>query len=640
MKKLFIFVISLLTFTCIAKSKPSVKKANRYFEKLDYQNAKKEYNRLLRGKRTPTEIYLKLAICYDKLNESVQATKFYAQSLEKEPLLAAEINYRLAYNMQKNGRYEAAKAEMKKFTSKNSEDLKSIYFNDHIESNPLQLPNSEFYIEESGLNHSIYSSSNISLTNTDTILFVSNRTKYGNSFFRKLFEVKDKTTKQSNTDIYEAVVVKKNDPTYENVRLRGTINKRFNDGQATMHPSNKMIYFSSESFRNRNFRKHPLVRKREGNESLFLAVRKGKKWKKIKVLPFIEADFSYVDPFVSSDGKYLYYASNQGLEEEDLDLWRVEILKNGVDFGVPENLGSKINTGFVERAPFISDDQVLYFTSDRWGGFGGLDIYKMDLKDNNAKPVNMGKGINTAKNESNFIYNTKLNFGFLSTDRVGRKDIYKVKPTCLISFVINVLDEETKAKLTEVVIELTDINKQVLSELESTSEGSLNLGIPCKKRIKASFKKQGYYYKEIDNLLNKIIDNSLEVYLKPIPKPSIIIEENEIVLKDIAFDFDDASITEPSREELNKLVQWMQENPTIKIKIIAHTDNVGNHEYNLLLSEKRAKSTLAYLENNGIDKGRVEAIGVGNTRPKVSCKDCTEEDNKENRRSEFILVFD
>ena len=84
----------------------------------------------------------------------------------------------------------------------------------------------------------------------------------------------------------------------------------------------------------------------------------------------------------------------------------------------------------------------------------------------------------------------------------------------------------------------------------------------------------------------------------------------------------------------------MQENPTIKIKIIAHTDNVGNAEYNLLLSEKRAKSTLTYLKNNGIDERRVEAIGVGNTRPKISCKDCTEEDSRKNRRSEFILILD
>ena len=640
MKKLFVFVISLLTITCISKSKPSIKKANKYFEKLDYQNAKIEYSRLLRGTRTPTEIYLKLAICYDKLNESVQATKFYAKSLEKDPSLGAETNYRLVYNMQKNGRYEAAKAEMKKFASKKSEDLKSIYFNDHIDSNPLKLPKSEFYIEESGLNHPIYRSSNISLTNTDTILFVSNRTKYDNSLFRKLFEIEDKTTKKPNTDIYEAVVITKSDPTYENIRLRGAINKRFNDGQATMHPSNKLIYFSSESYRNRNFRKHPAVRKRDGNESLFLAVRKGKKWKKIKVLPFVEAGFSYVDPFVSSDGKYLYYASNQGLKGGNLDLWRVEIFNDGVDFGVPENLGSKINTGFVERAPFVSDEQVLYFASDRWGGFGGLDIYKLNLKDSNAKPVNMGKGINTAKNESNFVYNTKLNFGFLSTDRIGKKDIYMVKPICVIKFVINVFDEETKAKLTELVIEVTDINKQVSYDLESKADSLLNLEIPCKKHIKASFKKQGYYYKEIDDLLNKTIDNSLEVYLKPIPKSSIVFKDNEIVLNDIIFDFDDANITESSKAELSKLVQWMQENPTIKIKIIAHTDNVGNAEYNLLLSEKRAKSTLTYLKNNGIDERRVEAIGVGNTRPKISCKDCTEEDSRKNRRSEFILILD
>ncbi len=637
MKKLIILAICLLTITCVAKSKPSLKKADNYFEKLDYQKAKDEYTRLLRGKRTSNIIYLQLAICYDKLGESVQAAKFYAKSLENDSSLNAEINYRLAYNLQKSGRYEAAKAEMKKFAFKEPSNRKSVYFFEHKDENPLNLPESAYFIEESGLNDANYNSYNITLAQSDTVLFVSNRTKYENKLFRKWFEVKDKITKKPNTDIYEAIVTTKNDPTYESIHLKGPINRRFNEGQAVMHSKKQLIYFSSESYRNKKFRKNPTVQKREAVMSLFLAVRKGKKWKKIKTLSFVEAGFTYVDPFVSSDGKYLYYASNQEGSYGDLDIWRVEILEDGFAFGKPENIGNQINTGFVERAPFITTDQIMYFTSDRWGGFGGLDIYSLDLKDSNAKPINMGKGINTAKDEINFVYNTKRNFGFLSSDRIGRKDIYKVKPHCLKELKISVLDEQTKEQIADVMIEITDVNHYVLYADRSNKEGEFTVSLTCKKLVKASFQKEGYYYKELNNLVGQSIEDEMIVYLKP--KPPLAIQEDRIILNDISFVFNGSDISEKSKFELDKLVQFMKANPKMRIKIISHTDNVGNETYNLFLSEKRAKNTSKYLEDNGIDASRIEAIGVGSAEPKIFCKDCSEEENQENRRSEFIILL-
>lgn len=636
MKKLFLIIISLLVVNVAAKSKPSLKKADKYFEKLDYTRAKDEYTRLLKGKRTPNYIYLQLAFCYDKLNESVQATKFYAKALEKDPKLESNINYRLAHHLQRNGRYEAAKSEMIQFTVKEPDNAKSTYFIQHLNTSVDDLPDANFYIEESGLNDIKYATHSISLMESDTVLFVSNRTKYENRLFRKLFEVKDKTTQMPNTDVYEAIVHSKIDPTYENVRLLGKINRRFNDGQATMHSSTKVIYFSSESYRHKPFRKNEIVCKRDGAMSLFLAIRKGKKWKKIKVLPFVQPGFTYLDPFVSSDGSYLYYSSNQEGTQGDLDLWRVPIIENGFSFGEPENLGQEINTGFNERSPFVTKDELFYFASDRWGGLGGLDIYVIDLKATDQTAVNLGVGINTPKDDYNFVYNTKRNFGFLTSDRIGRKDIYKVKPNCLTERKITVVDKETKEQLVDVKMEIIDINHNSLYLENSTELGEFEVDLICRKWVKAIFEKEGYYYKEVEDIANLSIDENLEIALKKKPLP--VIKEDKVLLNDISFEFNEFTLIEESKKELNQLVQLMNEFPKMRIKIIAHTDNVGREKYNLALSEKRANATAAYLLNNGIAKDRVEAIGVGTSSPKIKCENCTKEQQRINRRSEFIIL--
>ncbi|WP_410879907.1 OmpA family protein [Myroides sp. DW712] len=637
MRKAIVFLFFILAVTAQAKRKPSLKKADKYFAQTTYVKAKDEYTRLLRGRHTATYIYQQLALCYDHLGLSVQAAQYYAKALEQDPSLDVAFYYRLAYHLTQNGRYEAAEAAMRKFAHGAAEDAKARYFLQHEKEYPKAGANpSIYYVEESGINDPFYADHSLSWSATDTLLFVSNRTKYNQKWIRRWFEVKEKGTNVPNTGIYQTTIKSKEEPLYEHSLLRGRINRRFMEGQAVMHPSHNLIYFTSESYRHRKFRKNKEVKKRQGLMSLFSAERKGKKWKKIKVLPFVQAGYIYTNPFVTAKGDYLYFASNQPGSIGGLDLWRVPILEEGKAFGEPESLGERINTGYNEDYPYVSEEEILYFASDRWGGYGGLDVYAIDLKDPQGQPQNLGEGINTPKDDFNFVYNSSRGFGFLSSNRIGRQDIYRVKPICSTVVQGRVLDVDTQEVLGNVQLVWEDLSRQVLAEVQTNAQGEFTVELPCEKTYKIKIEKEGYFYKEEEGRVSKEEGEPLILSVKKQEKPKI--EDHRIVLNDIPFAFDQATITTVGARELDRLVQLMQEHPEMRILIVAHTDEVGKAKYNKKLSQARAEATAQYLYDQGMEPQRIEAKGVGSSEPKVACTNCTEEENQQNRRSEFIIL--
>lgn len=637
MRRAVVILFLVLALTAQGKRKPSLKRADKYYAKTEYVKAKDEYMRLLRGRHTPNYINQQLALCYDALGLSVQAAQFYAKALDQDPALSAEYFYRLAYHLNQNGRYEAAEAAMRKFAHGAPEDARTIFFLKHAKDYPTKGSNpSVYFVEESGINDSFYADHSLSWSNTDTILFVSNRTKYKQKWIRRLFEVREKGTQFPNTGIYQATIKSKDEPLYEHSLLTGRINRRFMEGQAVLHPSNMLIYFTSESYCNRKFRKNKEVKKRQGMMSLFWAERKGKKWKKIKVLPFVQEGYTYVNPFVTPKGDYLYYASNQPGSYGELDLWRVAILEEGKAFGIPENLGEQINTGYKEDYPFISENNILYFTSDRWGGYGGLDIYSLDLNDKRASPQNLGEGINTSKDDFNFVYNSTKEYGFLSTNRIGRQDVYRVKPLCETQVNGIVIDGETQEVLVGVNVVLVDESRQELAQAQTNHQGQFTATLSCNKNVTVKIEKEGYFYKEEVRKSGKSTGETYQIALRKQVQPKI--EDNKVVLNDVPFAFDQATITTVGEKELDRLVTLMRENSTMKILIVAHTDRVGKEKYNKKLSQARATATAQYLKDQGIEADRVEAKGVGSSQPKVACTTCTELEDQQNRRSEFIIL--
>ena len=414
------------------------------------------------------------------------------------------------------------------------------------------------------------------------------------------------------------------------------MNKRFNDGRVAPTIDGEYLIFASESYRYRRYRKNKVVKQRDGLMNLFVAQRKGKKWRKVKKLPFTVAKYHYSSPSITPDGKYLYFASNMEGSYGPLDIWRVALLEDN-DYGEPENLGPLINSGTRNDYPFVDSKGLLYFASDRWGGYGGLDIYAVDLDDKIAQPKNLGAPINTARDDYGFVFYPEKAIGFFSSNRIGRNDIYKAIPTCKTAVSFTIKNKLFNTPVEEAYLEFTDHRRQIAEEAVSKKQGKAEVYLNCDQVYQLRVAHPDYLDEKIKVVLSEKQDQqTIEVLLRPFEE--VLIEDKKIVLEDINFGFNQKEITFESKFELDKLVRVMKRNPAIKILIESHTDSKGNAKYNLKLSEERAKATAEYLNSQGIEEDRLQYKGFGASQPKIKCAPCSVEEDAINRRSEFIII--
>ena len=385
---------------------------------------------------------------------------------------------------------------------------------------------------------------------------------------------------------------------------------------------------------------------------------KSGKWEDVKEMPFNSNIHSVAHPALSPDGKYIYFASDMKGTIGASDIYRAKILKNG--YGKPENLGALINTQGRESFPFVSDDNILYYSSDGFPGLGGLDIYavKLDEEDNPiSKPVNVGRPANSAEDDFCYVINTHTKIGYLTSNRPGGKgsdDIYSFYEEAPVQFsckqAINGVVKNAKSLevIADAKITLLDKSLKLIEEKISNKEGSFSFLYTsnCKdEQLIIKTIREGFSSDEQNITLTGLKDAYAEVLLSPIveKKPIKIGDDlsKELKIDNIYFDYDKANIRPDAAEQLAKIVKVMEEYPTMKIDVRLHTDSRGSDSYNLALSQRRAKSTIKWLIAHGIHKDRITGKGYGETQLVNGCSNgvpCTEEQHQANRRSEFIII--
>ena len=348
-------------------------------------------------------------------------------------------------------------------------------------------------------------------------------------------------------------------------------------------------------------------------------------------------------PSFSSDGKTLYFVSNR---HNNYDIWVSMVNENG-EWSVPEKLGANINTDNYEGSVFIHpDNQTLYFSSDGHVGMGGLDIYvsKKDSTGKWGKPMNLGYPINTFKDENSILISADGELAMFASDReggFGGLDLYgfelyeEVRPEKVTYIKGVVFDNETGKKL-EARFELIDLatGNIAVTSFSNKGTGEFLVCLPANHDYALNVSKEGYlFYSENFNLSGEkpLTDPVLkDVPLKPLKSGE------KVILKNIYFETDKYDLKKTSEIELQKLIELLNKNPGIKIEISGHTDNVGTTEYNLELSQNRAKAVYDYLSENGIDTDMLTYKGYGESQP-VDTND-TEEGRANNRRTEFEVV--
>lgn len=349
-------------------------------------------------------------------------------------------------------------------------------------------------------------------------------------------------------------------------------------------------------------------------------------------------------PCLSPDKRDLYFTSKRPGGFGGADIYVSHLDAKG-RWSAPENLGPGINTPGDEQCPFIhADNQTLYFTSSHWQGYGDEDLFyvRKQFDGKWSAPVNLGYPINTIDREGTLFIAADGKTAYYASDRSDSKgglDIYSfelrenVRPFKTLWVRGKVFDKKTEAGLTSSV-ELIDLaSRQPIAKVQTDESGNYFITLPVGKDYAFNVNRKGYLFYSDNFMLTNVSPDS--TYVKNIPL--IPIETNaSIVLKNIFFDVNKFELKNESQAELDKLVQLLNENPTLRIEISGHTDNVGKPADNLTLSNNRAKAVIDYLVSKSIAASRLTAKGYGETKPVSDNK--TDEGRAMNRRTEMRVV--
>lgn len=355
----------------------------------------------------------------------------------------------------------------------------------------------------------------------------------------------------------------------------------------------------------------------------------------------------------SNSGKVLFSAVERGDSKGDQDIY-ISFRTGDDSWSKPENLGARINTSKVEYAPFLaSDNKTLYFASNGHGGFGDSDIfYTRRLDDswtNWSVPKNIGKSINTVSKDGYYTISAKGDYAyFVSTAGTtneaeydaNNEDIYRIslekeaKPDPVVLLTGTVVDSRTnKPIVAEIYYESLPNGIEKGQANSDPNTGDYKVVLPIGRKYGIRAEAAGYIaFNRYENLTdqNEYKEITFDLDLAPLKV------DQTIRLNNILFGLNKAELLPESFPELERLLFVLNEQPALEIELHGHTDNQGTAEFNLMLSEKRALAIVNYLADNGIDKNRLDYVGFGETKP-ITDND-SPESRKENRRVEIKII--
>jgi outer membrane protein OmpA-like peptidoglycan-associated protein/tetratricopeptide (TPR) repeat protein len=391
-------------------------------------------------------------------------------------------------------------------------------------------------------------------------------------------------------------------------------------------------------------------RKGYGSCDIFYSQKKDGKWTRpVNIGPTVNTANWETQPSFSSDGKTLYFVrglvSRGDIKEQDIYM---STIGGDGTFGPPVKLSDKINTDQQEESVFIHpDNQTLYFSSAGHVGMGGLDIFmsKRQPDDTWGEAVNLGYPINTYLDDNSWCVDPSGKIAYLASNRpggFGGLDIYQfelpedVRPEKLTYVKGKTYDAKTKEALSA-KFELIDLETQKsVTESYSDKAGQFFVPLTGNKNYLINVSKDGYlFYSDNFSLKGKEADFN-KPYLLDIPMQRID-TGSTVELKNVFFDVDKWELKPESKAELDKLISFLNKNPSVKVELGGHTDNSGKKESNKILSTNRAKAVFDYLINNGkIGAGRLSYKGYADTKPKAP--NDTPENKAKNRRTEFKVT--
>ena len=636
-KKILMSLLVTMVASISFAQKNQIEKANQEFDKYSYIDAREIYLKVVEDGYESAQVFQKLGDTYYYNSEYADAAKWYQKLIGQYPNEVEPIYYyRTSQCLKSLGNYEEADQMMDAYASVGGTGI--------ILNNYKEDPN---YLKSIAFQAKGYEVQKVRI-NTE-------HSDFGTSYYgpdKLVFSSATKNTEGAkihdwNEEPFLDLFVAQRDAQgyLSNVTpLDGDVNTEYHESSATFTKDGNTMYFTRNSFTDGK-------KGRDKNKTIRLKIYKAIKsgenfWTNVEELPFNSNDFSTAHPALSKDEKRLYFASDRPGTFGMSDIWYVDINEDGT-YGAPINLGPNINTEAREGFPFVSEMNNLYFSSDGHSGLGGLDILVAPLDENGkaGKVTNLGEPANSKKDDFAFIIEENKRIGYLSSNRDGNQgsisdDIYRVQEKCEITITGIVTNAATGEPLPGATVSLLDENNQEVATVTADESGKYNFEAlaACDSDYIIRGKSDGCEYNE------KLVKtpNKTGTITVPMPLECDPCPPNDLgcrlSLQPIYFDFDRYNIRPDAEVELAKILAAMRQYPELVIHIESHTDSRGNDEYNRILSDKRAQSTLNWLVSKGIDKNRLSAKGESQLQNRCSNGvECTEEEHQLNRRSMFII---
>lgn len=636
MKKIFytVFALLFISSSLIQAQKRLPREVRKNYEQLSYVKATEQMLGLVSKGIKTKEICEHLGDAYYFNNQMEEASQWYEELTSNYTVSDAEYYFRYAMSLKSIKQYEKATIWMDKFSESNPTDKRAIFYKanpDYLQTIKKESRKFHYVLDNLALN-SAYSDFGASIYKGG-IVFASSKTQS-----KELYNWNN----QPFLDLFYSENYKTSTP------LSGAINTKYHESSTAFTKDGKTMYFTRNNYY-KGIRRNS--KKNINGLKIFKATLEDGLWTNIVSLPINSDEYSVAHPALSVDEKYLYFSSDMPGTKGLSDIFRVTIGEDGT-YGDPENLGDTVNTEGRENFPFISNQNILYFSSDGHIGLGGLDVFQIDLQSANSVVKNVGSPINSSKDDFRYVVDAQDQTGFITSNREGGKgddDIYKFKKEyrgCKYLVEGVVLNKNTQTPISKVSIKFYDQNNVEQQDLVADQEGKFRLQLDnCDKisyRIE-SFK-GGYNQSTMQvTFEGEKEKEQVTIYLSP---HATAYQEGtdiakELKLQPIYFDFDKSYIRADAAIELDKVVDYLKQFPSVHIDVRSHTDSRGTIEYNKDLSERRNQSTIAYLIAQGISKNRLTGKGYGESQLVNRCADgisCTDEEHQLNRRSEFIII--
>lgn len=450
-------------------------------------------------------------------------------------------------------------------------------------------------------------------------IFNSRRADFSPMYFDKNFDILYFTStneKANGSNKSEITGMKKSDVFYSKKNERGEwqrpepaegeLNTDMDEGIVSFSPDGQMMYLT-KARRSVNS---------DTSVEIFTSTRSDASWSAPQKFEITADSLSaYGHPAVSPDGKYLYFASDMPGGFGGKDIWRINLKER---LGSLENLGPQINTPGDEMFPYVRTDSLLYFSSDGHPGFGGLDMFKARLNSTGDRwsVDNLGLPMNSQGDDFGITFGPGET-GFFSSNRgdgKGYDHIYSFElPELKVTISGWVLDRDEEPVANAIIRIVGDdgSNQKEIARDDGSFRFRLERGVKYVMKAGAPGYLNVKQEFESDDA-EEDADYGIDFVLAAINKPQVV--------ENIFFDFDKATLRPESKAALDEMTAILKENPNVTIEMGAHTDRKGSDEYNDRLSDRRAKSTVDYLIAAGIDPARLSWKGYGEKMPKTVTK--------------------